>query len=61
MPEKRKRWAYRIFNWIDLKLNRFVEMKCNFCKKQFTVTKTEFRTVGKEGSCSESCAKMMMR
>lgn len=60
MPEKRKRLSYKIFNWIDEKLDNFVEVECNFCKKPFIVTKTEFRTAKGRGSCSDDCAGMML-
>ncbi len=61
MPEKRRRFFYKIFNWIDLQTNNFVNINCNFCDKEIEITKTEFRAINGTGSCSESCAKMMMR
>lgn len=61
MPEKRKKFFYKMFNWIDLRFDNFVEVNCDFCKEPFTVTKTEFRAMKGKGSCSEYCAKMMMR
>ena len=61
MPEKRKGWVYKIFNWIDLRLNKFVNINCNFCGKEMKITKTEFRAINGYGSCSDECAKMMSR
>ena len=61
MPERRKRFFYRIFNWIDLQFNNFVEMTCNFCGKKFKVTRTEFRAAEGNKSCSNECAKTRAR
>jgi len=47
--------------FLDRLLNRYEKTNCDFCKKEITMERTLYNRYKGKASCSEACAKIMLR